>query len=216
MNQEPFDVTKFSFSLSGPKQFTIQKDLKTPGWASLPGDWRLALKLHFREPVKVKTILSPHYSHCEIIFPPKDFIYFQREGKTGRKRGRETSMCERYINQSSLTGDMACNPGTHPDWASNQRPFGSQASTQSTEPHQPEHHEIFWLGHPKHSKTRESTRCPSEDTEWRHWILEIQDHEWDVVPRKLQDNPFSFSSSFSIVKEPWPSTIILHATQTES
>ena len=122
-------------------------------------------------------------------------------------------MCERYINQSSLTGDMACNPGMRPDWESNQWPFGSQASAQSTEPHQPEHHEIFWLGHPKHSKTRESARWPSEDTEWRHWILEIQDHEWDVVPRKLQDNPFSFSSSFSIVKEPWPSTIILHATQ---
>ena len=35
------------------------------------------------------------------------------------------------------TGDLACNPGMYPDWESNQRPFGSQASTQSTEPHQP-------------------------------------------------------------------------------
>ena len=33
--------------------------------------------------------------------------------------------------------DLACNPGMCPDWESNQRPFGSQASTQSTEPHQP-------------------------------------------------------------------------------
>ena len=35
------------------------------------------------------------------------------------------------------TGDLACNPGTCPDWESNQWPFGSQAGTQSTEPHQP-------------------------------------------------------------------------------
>ena len=35
------------------------------------------------------------------------------------------------------TGDLACNPGTCPDWDLNQQPFGSQVSAQSTEPHQP-------------------------------------------------------------------------------
>ena len=35
------------------------------------------------------------------------------------------------------TGDMACNPGMCSDWESNQQPFGFQAGTQSTEPHQP-------------------------------------------------------------------------------
>ena len=35
------------------------------------------------------------------------------------------------------TGDLASNPGMCPDWESNQRPFGLQAGTQSTEPHQP-------------------------------------------------------------------------------
>ena len=35
------------------------------------------------------------------------------------------------------TGDLAHNRGMCPDWESNQWPFGSQASTQSTEPHQP-------------------------------------------------------------------------------
>ena len=34
-------------------------------------------------------------------------------------------------------GDPARNPGLCPDWESNQRPFSSQVSTQSTEPHQP-------------------------------------------------------------------------------
>ena len=33
--------------------------------------------------------------------------------------------------------DLAHSPGMCPDWESNQRRFGSQASTQSTEPHQP-------------------------------------------------------------------------------
>ena len=34
-------------------------------------------------------------------------------------------------------GDLSCNPGMCPDWELNQRPFGSQASTPSTELHQP-------------------------------------------------------------------------------
>ena len=35
------------------------------------------------------------------------------------------------------TGDLAHNPGMCRDWESNWRPFGSQASSQSTEPYQP-------------------------------------------------------------------------------
>ena len=35
------------------------------------------------------------------------------------------------------SGYLACNPGMCPDWELNQQPFGSQASTQSTEQHQP-------------------------------------------------------------------------------
>ena len=35
------------------------------------------------------------------------------------------------------TGDLAHNPGMCPDWELNQRSPGSQAGTQSTEPHQP-------------------------------------------------------------------------------
>ena len=35
------------------------------------------------------------------------------------------------------TGDIACNPGMCPHWELNWRPFGSQASAQSTELHQP-------------------------------------------------------------------------------
>ena len=42
------------------------------------------------------------------------FIYFEREEKRGRNRGRETSMCERSIDPLPLTctpiGDWTCNP----------------------------------------------------------------------------------------------------------
>ena len=49
-------------------------------------------------------------------------------------------MCERDQSVASRTppdGDLAHNPGLCPDWESNQRPFGSQAGTPSTEPHHP-------------------------------------------------------------------------------
>ena len=56
--------------------------------------------------------------------------------------GREVER-EREKHQSAVTsclppsGDRAPNPGMCPDWESNQRPFASQAGTQSTEPQQP-------------------------------------------------------------------------------
>ena len=71
----------------------------------------------------------------------KDFIYlvFLERGDRGRKRGRKTSMCERYMVASSTppTADLACNSGMCPDWESNFRPSSLQAGAQSTEPHQP-------------------------------------------------------------------------------
>ena len=60
------------------------------------------------------------------------FIFRER----GREGERERNQC---VVPSSMpsTGDLASNPGMCPDWESNQRHFGSQASAQSTEPHQP-------------------------------------------------------------------------------
>ena len=41
------------------------------------------------------------------------------------------------------SGDLAYNLGMRADWKLNRRPFGLQASTQSTEPHQPGLHWSF-------------------------------------------------------------------------
>ena len=69
------------------------------------------------------------------------FIYFQKERKGGRKRGRETSMCGCLLSASYW--GLACNPGMCANWESNQQPFGLQAGTQSAEWHQPGHMILF-------------------------------------------------------------------------
>ena len=60
----------------------------------------------------------------------KDFILFLEE--KGRERKGDKHQCV-VTSHTSPTGD----PSICPDWESNQRPFGSQAGIQSTEPHQP-------------------------------------------------------------------------------
>ena len=62
---------------------------------------------------------------------------FRIRGRERKKR--KTSMVLSHVVASCVpsTGDLACNPGMYPDWESNWRPFGSQASTQFIELHQP-------------------------------------------------------------------------------
>ena len=52
----------------------------------------------------------------------------------GRKREKHQCMVASCMPP---TGDLACSPDMCPDWESNPQPLGSQAGTQSTEPHQP-------------------------------------------------------------------------------
>ena len=81
-------------------------------------------------------------SHCRCmfnIFLKILFIYFQREGKRKEKEKErnitEQEKCQLVASHMPPARDLACNPGTCPDWDSNLRPFGSQARAQSTEPH---------------------------------------------------------------------------------
>ena len=55
-----------------------------------------------------------------------------------RERGREGQKHQCVVaSRAPPTGNLGHNPVTCPDWESNLWPFGLQASTQSTEPHQP-------------------------------------------------------------------------------
>ena len=74
----------------------------------------------------------------KILFIFFNFIYlfiFRERGREGEREG-EKHQCV-VASRALPTGGLAHNPGMCPDWESNQRPFGSQAGTQPTEPHQP-------------------------------------------------------------------------------
>ena len=62
------------------------------------------------------------------------YLFLER----GREREREGEKHQCVAaSPAPPMGDLVHNPGMFPDWESNQQPFGSQASTPSTEPQQP-------------------------------------------------------------------------------
>ena len=63
------------------------------------------------------------------------FLFLERA--EGKEKERERNINVWLPLSCSLLGTWARNPGKCPDWESNQRPFGSQAGTQPTEPRQP-------------------------------------------------------------------------------
>ena len=83
----------------------------------------------------IHTYICTHFLYTlTILFFLKIFI-FRVRGREGEREGEK-----HHCVVASLvppTGYLACNPGMCPDWESNQRPFGSQASTQSPQPHRP-------------------------------------------------------------------------------
>ena len=66
------------------------------------------------------------------------FIFIER-----RREGEREGEKHQCVRDTSISRDLACNPGTCPDWESNWWPFSSQAGTQSTEPHHPGQKEQF-------------------------------------------------------------------------
>ena len=65
----------------------------------------------------------------------KYLFIFREKGKEGEREGEKH---QRIVpSRMPPTGDLVHNPGMCPDWESKKRPFGSQAGTQPTEPHQP-------------------------------------------------------------------------------
>ena len=70
------------------------------------------------------------------IFFERLYVFvFRQRGREGEREG-EKHPCV-VASCVPPTGNLARNPGMCPDWEPNQRPFGSQAGAQSTEPQQP-------------------------------------------------------------------------------
>ena len=74
-----------------------------------------------------------HFS--ETNFLKRFYLFISRKRESGGEREGEKHQCV-VAYCMPPTGDLACDPGTCPDWESNRQPFGSQAGTQSTELHQ--------------------------------------------------------------------------------
>ena len=70
-------------------------------------------------------------------FKNKLFIFREREKEGEREGEKHQRVVVSHTALTPTTGDLAHNPGMCPDWESNLWTFGSQANTQSTEPHQP-------------------------------------------------------------------------------
>ena len=66
------------------------------------------------------------------------FIYLFLDRGERKEKEREKYQCV-VASCAPPTEDPARNPGMCPNWESNLRPFGLQASAQPTEPHQPGH-----------------------------------------------------------------------------
>ena len=65
--------------------------------------WRRHSEMEELEHLLWENVVIWKDSRDKLFFKNILFIYFYREGKGGRERGRETLMCERNINQLPLT-----------------------------------------------------------------------------------------------------------------
>ena len=69
------------------------------------------------------------------IFKRFYLFIFRERGREGERDGGKYQCV--VASHMTPTGELAHNPSMWPEWDSNKQPFGSQACTQPTEPHQP-------------------------------------------------------------------------------
>ena len=91
------------------------------------------------------------------------FIFRERRGEGGREGEKHQYV---FASRAPPTRNLARNPGMCPDWELNLWPSGSQASAQSTEPHQPGHSHLlimhFHFSIPQLNNEKNFLRAKSE------------------------------------------------------
>ena len=78
-------------------------------------------------------------SNMSVMIFFRFYLFLEKGEERGKREGREKNTDVQEIHRlvascTSPTGDLAHHLGMCPDQESNQRPFGSQTGTQSTEP----------------------------------------------------------------------------------
>ena len=133
------------------------------------------------------TITELSYSSsCSNIFMVKFFFKILFIFKESRREGEREGKKHQCVVASCMspTGDLARNPGMCPDWESNWRPFGSQASIQSTEPHQPGHHgQMFWYNSWRYEKMQNRTKQVANHCSSSYCL-----YKWPQVSHYLLDS----------------------------
>ena len=77
------------------------------------------------------------------FFKKRFYLFISRERGREREREEEKHQCV-VASHVPPTRHLAWNPGVCRDWELSWQPFGLQAGTQSTEPHQPGLSELLW------------------------------------------------------------------------
>ena len=129
----------------GPKLLTTWS-LCSQSSQSCRGDRYRISHIDLRQ-AEISMILRCYWSLVEekSHFWNRFYLFFRERGREG-ERGREVYvyLC---VGASCVppTGDLAHNPGICPNWELNWQPFHLQASTESTEPHQPGWKEVILM-----------------------------------------------------------------------
>ena len=90
---------------------------------------------HAKLEVSFRFLVTAFPFYLLLFLKKRFYLFIFRRGKGGGEAEKHQCVVASHMPP---TGGLAGNPGVSPDWESNQGSFGSQARTQSAEPHQPE------------------------------------------------------------------------------
>ena len=131
-----------------------------------------------------------------LFFNPHLRIYFLRyfkffEKEEGKEKKREKNINVWLPLTHHLWGDLACKLRMCSDWDSNQWPLDSQASTQSSEPHQPGLFFFFCISFRERETSIGGLLSYALTRNLTHNLGICPGREWNLQPFRLQEDPLT-------------------------